>query len=62
MSNYLKISEFAKLRNVNINSLLYYEKIGVLRPAYVDPHSKYCYDSPEHLIILDTILLSLKNC
>ena len=59
MSNYLKISEFAKLRNVNINSLLYYEKIGVLRPAYVDPHSKYRYYSPEQLIILDTILLAI---
>lgn len=59
MSNYLKISEFARLRNVNINSLLYYEKIGVLRPAYVDPHSKYRYYSPEQLIILDTILLAI---
>ena len=59
MSNYLKISEFAKLRNVNINSLLYYEKIGVLRPAYVDPHSRYRYYSPEQLIILDTILLAI---
>lgn len=60
MNNYLKIGEFAKLRNININSLLYYEKIGVLRPAYVDPNSKYRYYSTEQLAALDTILLAVK--
>lgn len=60
MKNYLKIGEFAKLRNININSLLYYEKIGVLRPAYIDPSSKYRYYSLEQLAILDTILLAIK--
>lgn len=60
MNNFLKIGEFAKLRNVNINSLLYYEKIGVLRPAYIDPDSKYRYYLPEQLAVLDTILLAVK--
>lgn len=60
MSKYLKIGEFAKLRNVNINSLLYYEKIGVLCPAYIDPDTKYRYYSPEQLAVLDTILLAIK--
>lgn len=32
MKKYFTISEFAKLRNININSLRYYEKIGVLKP------------------------------
>lgn len=60
MKKFLKIGEFAKLRNININSLLYYEKIGVLRPAYIDPDSRYRYYSPEQLVVLDTILLAIK--
>ena len=56
MESYFTISEFAKLRNININSLRYYEKIGVLLPAYIDPSTKYRYYSAEQLLILDTIL------
>lgn len=56
MENYFTISEFAKLRNININSLRYYEKIGVLLPAYTDPSTKYRYYSAEQLLILDTLL------
>ena len=36
MKNYFTISEFAKLRDININSLRYYEKIGILKPAKID--------------------------
>jgi len=59
MKDYLTIGEFAKLRGVNINSLLYYEKIGILFPAYVDPQSKYRYYAPEQLSTLDIILLCI---
>ncbi|MCD8016021.1 MAG: MerR family transcriptional regulator [Lachnospiraceae bacterium] len=59
MNHYLTISEFAKLRGVNINSLLYYEKLGILLPAYTDPHSKYRYYAPEQLSALDIILLCI---
>ncbi|MCD8028661.1 MAG: MerR family transcriptional regulator [Erysipelotrichaceae bacterium] len=59
MRNYLKISEFAKLRNININSLLYYEKLGILNPAYIDPQTKYRYYAPEQLSTLDIILLCI---
>lgn len=57
MKNYYTISEFAKLRGININSLRYYEKLGLLKPAYSDPHTKYRYYSPEQLSELDTISL-----
>ncbi len=60
MENYLTIGEFAKLRNVNINSLLYYEKLGILPPAYIDPNTKYRYYAPEQLSTLDIILLCIK--
>lgn len=57
MKKYFTISEFAKLRNVNINSLRYYEKIGVLRPCYVDKKTGYRYYSPEQVAILDVVQL-----
>ncbi|MCD8129079.1 MAG: MerR family transcriptional regulator [Oscillospiraceae bacterium] len=59
MKNYLTISEFARLRDVNINSLLYYEKLGILLPAYIDPKNKYRYYAPEQLSVLDIILLCI---
>ncbi|MCD8096737.1 MAG: MerR family transcriptional regulator [Lachnospiraceae bacterium] len=59
MNQYLTIGEFAKLRDVNINSLFYYEKLGILTPAYKDPRSKYRYYAPEQLSTLDIILLCI---
>lgn len=60
MKNYFTISEFARLRNININSLRYYEKIGLLKPAHVDPETKYRYYSPEQLSQLDMIQLCIE--
>lgn len=57
--NLFTISEFAKLRNININSLRYYEKIGVLKPFHVDEQTGYRYYSSDQLPILDVILLCL---
>ncbi len=59
VKDYLKISEFAKLRGVNINSLLYYEKLGILTPAYKDPDTGYRYYAPEQLSTMDIILMCL---
>lgn len=59
MDKYFTISEFAKLRNININSLRYYEKIGVLKPCYVDEKNGYRYYSPEQVPVLDVILLCI---
>lgn len=59
MRRLFTISEFAKLRGININSLRYYEKIGVLKPFSVDEHTGYRYYSPDQLPILDVILLCL---
>lgn len=60
MKPYLTISEFAGLRNVNINSLRYYEKLGLLAPAYVDPQTKYRYYLPEQIVVLDMIILATR--
>ena len=56
---YLTISEFAGLRNVSIGSLRYYEKLQILTPARVDPHTGYRYYLPEQLITLDSILMCI---
>lgn len=60
MKHYLTIREFAGLRNVNINSIRYYEKQKILMPAWIDPHTKYRYYLPEQLGVLDTILLCIR--
>ena len=59
MKHGFTISEFAKLRNININSLRYYEKLGVLIPAYTDPKTGYRYYTPDQLPVLDMILLCI---
>ena len=60
MKKYLTISEFAALRNVNINSIRYYEKQKILLPAWIDPDTKYRYYLPEQLNVLDAILLCIR--
>lgn len=57
MEQYLSIGEIAKARGVNVQSLRYYEKLGILIPAYVNPENGYRYYSLEQIMILDTIIL-----
>lgn len=58
MENHFTIGEFAKLRGININSLLYYEKIGILKSDYIDPKTKYRYYSSSQFSALDLIMLA----
>ena len=60
MENYFLISEFAKLRGININSLRYYEKLGLLKPAHIDPKTGYRYYSVEQLPLLNNIILCVQ--
>lgn len=60
MKNLLSIGEVAKIRNINVQSLRYYEKLGILIPAYINPNSGYRYYSLEQLMILDTIILCIE--
>lgn len=60
MKNYFLISEFAKLRGININSLRYYEKIGILKPAYIDEQTGYRYYAPEQVSDLNKIILCIQ--
>lgn len=60
MKGYLTIGDFAKLHNVNQKSLRYYERIGALEPAYIDPATGYRYYALEQLVELDMILMCLE--
>lgn len=60
MKNYFTISEFAKLRNININSLRYYEKLGILKPAIIDEKNGYRYYSADQVTLLNKIILCIQ--
>lgn len=60
MKDYFTISEFAKLRGININSLRYYEKLGLLKPAYTDKTNGYRYYSVEQVSLLNNIILCIQ--
>lgn len=60
MDNYFMISEFAKLRGININSLRYYEKLDLLKPAYIEERTGYRYYSAEQLPLLNNIILCVQ--
>ena len=60
MNHLLSIGELTKLRNVNVQSLRYYEKLGILVPVYINPESGYRYYSLEQIMILDTIILCIE--
>lgn len=59
MENYLSIGEVAKIRNIDVQSLRYYEKLGILIPAYINLQTGYRYYSMEQLMILDTAILCI---
>lgn len=49
------IGEVAKLANVSIQTLRYYDQIGLFKPAYVDPETNYRYYKDLQLYHLDLI-------
>ncbi|MCL1883427.1 MAG: MerR family DNA-binding transcriptional regulator [Defluviitaleaceae bacterium] len=54
-NNLLSIGEVSKLTDVGIKSLRYYEKINILKPAYVSPESGYRYYALEQLHLIEMI-------
>lgn len=60
MNKYLSIGKVSKLKNVSIKSLRYYDKIGILRPAFVNAETNYRYYTEEQLYLLDAITLCIK--
>ncbi len=52
----LKVGEFARLGQVSVRLLHYYDQLGLLSPVYVDRASSYRYYAPEQLERLHRIL------
>ncbi len=60
MNNMFSAGELAKLQHISKQTLLYYDKIGLFKPCYIDPTNDYRYYSAEQLDYLDTILIMKK--
>ena len=60
MSEYLTIGELAKTNSVSVKALRYYEKIGILKPAYINPHNGYRYYTPKQSLIVSFITTFLE--
>ena len=60
MSQYLSIGKVSKLKNVSIKSLRYYDRIGILKPAFINTETNYRYYTEEQLYLLDAITLCIK--
>ena len=60
MNAHYQIGEFAELGGVSAKTLRFYDEIGLLRPASVDPRTGYRRYLPQQLEELATVL-ALKN-
>jgi MerR family transcriptional activator of bmr gene len=53
--HYLTIGEVAKLSNLSIQTLRYYDQINLFKPVEIDPNNKYRYYRNTQLYYLDII-------
>ena len=60
MKNLFSIGEISKQQNISRQTLIFYDKIGLFCPAYVDPQNGYRYYSSSQLDYLDTICIMKK--
>ncbi len=60
MKNLFSIGEVSKYQNISKQTLIFYDKIGLFRPAYIDPDNGYRYYSANQIDYLDTILIMKK--
>lgn len=51
-----RIGEFARIAGVSAKTLRFYDQIGVLKPARIDPITRYRYYAPEQLVELARII------
>lgn len=57
MKNFFSIGELARQQGISRQTLLFYDRIGLFRPAYTDPANGYRYYSIKQLDELDTICI-----
>lgn len=57
MKDLFSIGELAKLQNISRQTLIFYDKIGLFCPAYIDPENGYRYYNINQLDTLDAICI-----
>ena len=60
MKSLFSIGELARYQKISKQTLIFYDKIGLFRPAWVDPDNGYRYYSASQMDDLDTILMMKK--
>lgn len=61
MEDYFSIGELSRYQNISKQTLIFYDKLGLFKPAFVDPTNGYRYYSASQLDELDTILILKKS-
>lgn len=56
----LSIGEVARMKGVSHKSLRYYEQLGILTPAYIDPQTGYRYYAMNQMIDVDVIVTCIE--
>lgn len=57
MKDLFSIGELSRQQDISRQTLIFYDRIGLFRPAYVDPANGYRYYSAQQLDELDTICI-----
>ena len=60
MNKYFSIGEVSKITGLSIDRLRNYDKIGLLKPSYIDPNSGYRYYSENKFRKLRIIKMNIK--
>ena len=58
--DFFSIGELSKYQNISKQTLIYYDKINLFKPAYINPSNGYRYYSASQIDYLDTILIMKK--
>lgn len=54
-NDYYSIGEVSEIKDVSVKALRFYEKIGLLKPFFVDPLTRYRYYHASQFMIIDVI-------
>lgn len=52
---YYSIGEVAKIMDMSTKSLRIYDQLGLIKPTYTDPHTKYRYYNYDQFFMIDVI-------
>lgn len=55
MNEHFTIGETSRLNNISIQTLRYYDKLGVFKPVYTDPKNNYRYYHIKQFFYLDIV-------